>query len=109
MLRVLLDENMPRSFTHLLGDEDIQAQTVGQRGWKGRPDGALLEIAQQEFDVFITTDQGIPHQQNLSKFTLGIILIKARSNRLADLKPLADQVKTVIQQISGGQLLTVSL
>ena len=109
MLRVLLDENMPRSLTRLLGDEDIQVQTVGQRGWKGQSDGALLEIAQQEFDVFITTDQGIPHQQNLAQFTIGIVLIKAPSNRLAELKPLTNQIKTAIRQIAGGHLLTISL
>lgn len=109
MPRVLLDENMPRPLTRLLGDEDITAQTVGQRGWKGTRDGALLEMAQHEFDVFLTSDQGIPHQQNMARFSVGIVLVKSRSNRLADLKPLISQLKESLHQISDGQLITIRL
>ena len=78
MLRALLDENMPRKLTGLFA-ENVEAQTVGQRGWKGKQNGELLRAAQGEFDVSVTIDQGIPHQQNLSQFRIGIVLIEARS------------------------------
>ncbi len=80
MRRVLLDENMPGKLTQLFA-EGVEAQTVGQRGWKGKQNGELLRAAQDEFDVLLTIDQGIPHQQNVGRFKIGIILIEARSNR----------------------------
>lgn len=61
-MRVLLDENLPRGLTHAFS-EDVDVRTVGQCGWKGKENGALLRLAESEFDVFVTTDQGIPHQQ----------------------------------------------
>jgi predicted nuclease of predicted toxin-antitoxin system len=108
MLRILLDENMPRKLITLLGADDIEAQTIGQRGWKGKQDGELLRAAQDEFDVFITIDQGIPHQQNISRLRIGIILLEARSNRYADVAPLMEEVNDKIRQITDGKLITVT-
>jgi predicted nuclease of predicted toxin-antitoxin system len=108
MLRILLDENMPRKLTDLLDADDIEAQTIGQCGWKGKQDGELLEAAQDEFDVFITIDQGIPHQQNISRLRIGIILLKAHSNRYADMVPLMGQVNKKIRHITDGKLMTIT-
>jgi hypothetical protein len=52
-----------------------EASTVGQCGWKGKENGELLETAEAEFDIFLTTDQGIPHEQNLSQIKLGIVIL----------------------------------
>ena len=61
-MRVLLDENLPHQLRELFED-NIEVITVGYRGWKGKENGELLRIAANEFDVFITMDQGIPNQQ----------------------------------------------
>jgi predicted nuclease of predicted toxin-antitoxin system len=65
-VKVLLDENMPLGLVRLLAPE-FDATTVQGEGWSGRRNGDLLGAAAEAFDVFITTDQGIPHQQNLSR------------------------------------------
>ena len=39
--------------------------TVQDMGWAGITNGELLARAEQEFDVFVTADQGLPHQQHL--------------------------------------------
>jgi predicted nuclease of predicted toxin-antitoxin system len=108
MLRVLLDENMPRKLTRLFDTENVEVQTIAQRGWKGKQNGELLRAAQKEFDVFITVDRGIPHQQNISRFKIGVILIEAQSNRFADLAPLMERVNEKAKQIMTGELITVS-
>ena len=57
---------MPKALVALLAPE-VEARTVQQEGWAGRKNGKLLSAAAASFDVLITTDQGIPHQQNLSR------------------------------------------
>ena len=44
------------------------------------------------FDVFVTMDKGIPHQQNAPKLGLVVAVLRARSNALEDLEPLADEL-----------------
>jgi hypothetical protein len=58
-------------------------------GWTSIKNGELLALAAQEFDAFITVDGNIRFQQNLTLLGIPIILLQARSNRLADLRPLA--------------------
>jgi len=107
-MRVLLDENMPRKLTQHF-DSGVEAKTVGQCGWKGTRNGALLQIAQATFDAFVTMDQGIPHQQNLSGLTIGIIVLEASSNRFGDLVPLMNKVNDALRTISNGQVVYISV
>jgi hypothetical protein len=65
-VRVLLDESVPHDLVPLLVGHDVQ--TVQGRGWAGTKNGALLALAEPDFDVFLTADRNIPHQQNLAAF-----------------------------------------
>ena len=97
-MRVLPDENMPRALIDLLAP-DVEARTVQQEGWRGRKNGDLLREAAASFDDFVTTDQGIPHQQNLSRYTIGIVVLGARTNCIEDLALLVLEVKAVLRSI----------
>jgi hypothetical protein len=79
--------------------------TVGRRGWSGKKNGELLELAENEFNAFLTTDRGIPHQQNLSELDLASILLRAKSNDYEDLSPLMDEVNDALSSISPGTFL----
>lgn len=68
-MRVLLDEHLDRRL-RLLFDPEHEVVSVGERGWGGMRDGALLQAAQVEFDVFVTMDRGIAHQQKLGGLSL---------------------------------------
>jgi len=107
-MRVLLDENLPRRLTRAF-DEGVEAQTVGQRGWKGTENGELLRLAESAFDVFLTTDQGIPHQQNLEQLGIGIFILRSRGNRLSDLKPLMEEVNRRMRGLQKGECIEVAL
>jgi len=97
-MRVLLDENLPRRLKHYF-TKDVKVLTVQDCGWKGLQDGELLHIAQTEFDIFVTTDKGIPFEQNLSLFSIAIVILEARSNRFEDLLVLLPRLNEVIQTI----------
>ena len=40
-------------------------------------------------------DKGIEHQQNLSKYAIGVVLISARSNRIQDIQPAMLKVNVI--------------
>jgi hypothetical protein len=82
---------------------------VQQQGWSGRKNGELLAAASESFDALITTDQGIPHQQNLNRYDIGIILLEARSNRIKDLAPFVPEVKARLGSVAPGVVLRVAV
>ncbi|MGH3149079.1 MAG: DUF5615 family PIN-like protein [Rubrobacter sp.] len=96
-MRVLLDEMLDRRLKQFLPEraEDV---TVRERGWDSKTNGELLTLAEKEFDILLTTDQGIPHQQDLSRFDLEVVTISAKSNRLSDLEPEMEEVGRLIEE-----------
>ena len=67
-------------------------ESVPLIGWAGLKNGALLTEAEKHFDVLLTMDSNMVHQQNLALFRIAVIALKARSNRLADTRPLMPKV-----------------
>ncbi len=106
-MRVLLDENMPRALKRLF-EAGVDVLTVGERGWKGKENGELLRAAQVEFDALVTTDQGIPHQQNLDALGIDVIILMAASNRVEGLKRLMPAVNDAIRTPRKGRVVRVS-
>ena len=106
MIRVLLDENLPRKLKWLL---NADALTVPERGWGGVQNGRLLGLAALEFDVLLTMDRGIAHQQNLSSLDLCVIVLSAVSNDIDDLRPLVPSINAAFLQAAPGRLIRVSV
>jgi predicted nuclease of predicted toxin-antitoxin system len=105
-MRILLDECVDRRLAREFGDYEVK--TVPQMGWAGIKDGQLLVLAAVEFDVFITVDRNLSFQQNLSQFSIAVIVLQAPSNRLADLKLLAPEVLAILATVAKGQATVVS-
>ena len=95
-----MDECVDR---HLAKDLHGQfVKTVPQMGWAGLANGDLLRRAQPEFDVFITTDRGLPHQQNLPFANITVLVLRARSNRLSDLRKLVPDILDALPNLKPG-------
>jgi hypothetical protein len=62
-----------------------QIRTAGEMGWHRMRNGKLLSTAAGQFDVFLTTDQNIKHQQNPATLPIAIIVLIAKSNKLSEL------------------------
>jgi uncharacterized protein DUF5615 len=100
-VQLLLDECIDRRLAKdLIGHE---VRTVPEMGWAGIKNGALLTLAEKEFDVFITVDRNLSFQQNLPKFNISVLVLHAPSNRLADLRPLAPKILSIISTLTKGQ------
>ena len=61
-MRVLLDECVTRYLKRDLPGHEVF--TVEEAGFKGLKNGRLLESAAGHYDVLITVDQNLQHQQN---------------------------------------------
>ena len=103
---VLLDSNLPRAFGSLLPGH--RTETTHQRGWSDLDDGPVLDVAEGTFDVFVTMDQSLRYQQNLAGRALRIIVVRAPSNRLEALAPLAPRVLRTIASMDAGALRVVT-
>ena len=105
-MKVLLDECIPRKFkNHLPGHE---CQTVPKADFAGKKNGELLSLAEaQGFEVFLTVDGGIPYEQNLEGRRIAIVILLAKSNRLLDLIPCAEDCLRRMRSIQPGQVVRV--
>ena len=95
-MRVLLDECVPRGLRQDLSGHEVK--TVAEMGWAGVKNGALLERAEKQFDVFLTVDRSLEHQQNLAGYAIAVVVIHSSSNDIAVLRLLMPQVRGVLEQ-----------
>jgi predicted nuclease of predicted toxin-antitoxin system len=101
-VRVLLDENLPLDLTKSLTGHEVF--TVQGLGWAGTKNGALLQRASSECDVFVTRDGNIEHQQDLANLPFGVVVIGAASNRMADLQPVIPDLLQAIGGVRPGEV-----
>jgi hypothetical protein len=64
-------------------------------------------LAEQEFDVFITVDRKLSTQQDLTKFKIPVLLLRARTNRLEDIRPLIPELLKTVDRATARTLTTV--
>jgi len=67
----------------------------------------LLQRAEKEFDVFITGDTNLMFQQNLTRFSIAVIVLEAGSTRMVDTAKLMPHVRTILKTIQAGQVIRV--
>ena len=105
-MRVLLDECLPKKLGQSLVGH--VSRTVAQEGWAGNRNGALLALmAARGFEVLLTADQSIPHQQNLQSAGVAVVIMVTTSNRLPDLLPLVPGVLAALTTIQPGDVVQV--
>jgi hypothetical protein len=71
-------------------------------GWTTIKNGTLLTLASEHFDAFVTVDRNLSFQQNLESFSIAVIVLQARTNRLADLRPLVPSLLAAIESALPG-------
>jgi hypothetical protein len=104
-MRVLIDECLDwRLSRAMTGHYCVSAQKMG---WGGLTNGALLEKAELEFDVFLTGDRNLSFQQDVSKFNIAVLVLHADSTQLHHTLLLMPQVLTLLPTIQSGQVVNV--
>ena len=106
-MQILLDECVPRRLRRELPGHDVR--TVPEMGWSGKKNGELLTLmTTQGFEVLLTVDRNLRHQQNLQAAGVALIVLVAVSNRLADLVPLMPSAQAALGTISPGDVVEIT-
>lgn len=75
-------------------------------GWASIKNGALLALAEKEFDIFITSDQNMRYQQNLSKRSIAILLVP--TNRWPVLIEHIEEILKAVQSMKAKEFQMLS-
>ena len=104
-MRILLDACLPKR---------LKLQFPGHEVWTAREaclnrldDGQLLDAIAGKYDALITMDKSIPFQQQLQGKPFAFVLLRAKSNRLADLLPLVPKLLEVLAEVKPGTITEV--
>jgi hypothetical protein len=101
----LLDECVDWRLSRTLTGHEVRS--ARQMGWSAIKNGELLELASERFDAFVTVDRNLAFQQNVRSLSIAVIVLHAKTNRLADLLPLVPNLLTAIGSAKPGVVTTV--
>jgi len=105
-VKILFDHCIPRPLRREPPDHEIK--TVREMRWEGLKNGKLLDEAQAAgFDVFLTIDQNIRYQQNLTGRAIAVVVMIANGITVEDLRPLLPALEETLALVQPGQLYKV--
>ena len=103
-MRILLDECLPRQLvTELIGHT---LDTVQKSGWAGLKNGKLPEKVSGKYDILLTIDKRIGHEQKIPG-DVAVVTVRARSNRIQDLQPLVPEIRQALKEAKAGKVTSV--
>jgi hypothetical protein len=106
-MRILLDESVPQKLRLLLDSRHAVATTWFQ-GWSGLKNGALLAAAEEAgFELFLTADQELNYQQNLTGRRMAILVLS--TNNWALVKQQVELIRSAIEGVGPGEFLFVEI
>jgi predicted nuclease of predicted toxin-antitoxin system len=108
-MRILLDECVPVALKRNLISLGHECQTVREAGFAGKKNGELLTLAERRWDVLLTTDRKIEYQQDMIGRKIGILVLRAKTNRLQDLLPILPTCAQALLTIRPGQVVEVAM
>jgi predicted nuclease of predicted toxin-antitoxin system len=104
-MKILIDECVPRPIIKLLAA--YEAKTVQDAGWGAYKNGVLLNLAESEFDLFITSDQSILYQQNLAGRQIAILVLS--TNHWGIIQDNAIRIVAAVQAIQPTDFVELQL
>lgn len=81
--------------------------TAFELGWSNLKNGELLAAAETSFDLFLTTDQQLRYQQNLSGRKLAILVLLTTS--WPRIRSCIPQIQEAVEKIQPGEYREVTI
>jgi hypothetical protein len=104
-VKILFDQGTPVPLRNALGQHEIV--TAFERGWAALQNGELLAAAEAEgFEVLLTTDKNIRHQQNPGGRLLAIVVLPTTDWR--KIRMHTDAVAQALESLSPGGYIELS-
>ena len=104
-MRILFDQGTPAPLRHALKGHVVS--TVYEMGWALLANGDLIDAAERDFDVLVTTDQNLPYQQNLKGRRLAILILPTTS--WPKLKDLVRDVEAALATLEPGSVMRLPM
>ena len=106
---ILFDHGTPRGISRALQGHIIkEARAQGWDGWDTLSNGDLLNAAEEAgFEVLLTTDTNLPHQQNLKGRKLAIVILS--KNRWTLVRPMMQLIANAVNSARPGTCTLVDI
>lgn len=104
-MRILFDQGTPLPLRYHLASHAVT--TAFELGWSNLKNGELLAAAETSFDLFITTDQQLRYQQNLSGRKLAILVLLTTS--WPRIRTFIPEIQEAVERIRPGDYQEVTL
>ena len=105
-MRILFDQGVPAPLRSYLTPYHVS--TAYEKGRSKLCNGNLLDAAEEEeFDVFLTTDQNLQYEQNLLNRSIAVVVLSTTS--WPRIKLATNAVMSAVQSACSGQLSFVDI
>lgn len=105
-MRILFDQGVPVPLRAYLTPYAVS--TAYEKGWSQLRNGNLLDAAEEEaFEIFLTTDQNLQYEQNLSNRAIAVVVLSTTS--WPRIKLATDAVLSAVQSAQSGQFSFVDI
>jgi predicted nuclease of predicted toxin-antitoxin system len=103
---ILFDNNTPRGLARFLASHSVvEART---RGWDQLVNGELIAVAEQaDFEVMVTADKNIRHQQNLGARKIALVVLE--NSQWPMVKLVAEKIVAAINAARPGSYVEVGV
>jgi predicted nuclease of predicted toxin-antitoxin system len=106
-MKILIDECLPAALRGTLTEMGYECETVRRAGYGSRKNGELLTLAEDVWDVLLTSDRRMKYQQNMTGRKVAVVVLCAKSNRMKDLLPLMPAFAQTLLSVSAGKVVEV--
>ena len=104
-MRILLDECVHAAVKAAFPHHAVK--TVTEAGWRSSKDGPLLSLAEKAFDIFVTIDQKLERQQDLTRLKLGCVIAHVPNNRIESYRPIFGALLRAAESVKTGEVVHV--
>lgn len=105
-MRILFDQGTPVPLRQYLTEHSVI--TTYEEGWSNLSNGDLLKSAEAKgYEIFVTTDQNLRYQQNLSERQITIVVLLSTS--WPKIRTQIDKICCVINAIELGDYAEISI
>jgi hypothetical protein len=98
-VRVLFDQGTPAPLRRALAPHEVS--TAFELGWSNLANGDLLRSAEGRFEVFVTTDQNLRYQQDLTGRQLAILVLP--TTNWLEIQRHQDEVAAGVNSLRPGE------
>ena len=101
-MKILLDHCVPQPFKYALAEHEVS--TAKEMNWEALKNGNLLQQASANgFELFITVDRNLQHQQNLSGLSVAVCTMISTGITIEELRPLVGILDKLLPMIQAGK------